>query len=73
MFPILSAMCNEIPKLHESELPGVPLSTLLIDLANSASGQRFFSNPIVAEHLKNTFTAYTKMLSSPASTKYLTE
>jgi phosphatidylserine decarboxylase len=54
-------------------LPGIPFATLFIDLLSTRSGQTFFSQPKVNNHLKNIFNAYQQMLTSEVSLKYLTE
>ena len=73
VFAVLNIMCTEAPKFYQSDLPGLPFTTLLLDLSNSHAGQKLFSSSVIASHLKAIFNAACKMYQSPASTKYLNE
>ena len=46
---------------------------VLMDLLNTIPGQYFFSTAIVSHHLKYVFEAYSRMLDSPLSLKYMNE
>ena len=73
LFDTINSICINAPKFHDAKIAGVPFYILFTDFLDTRYGQAFFGNPIVNMHLKNIFGAYSTMLQSKVSLKYLVE
>lgn len=71
MLDLLNVAVQTPPCFWPSELCGVPIYSILVDLIGTRFGAVVFSRPDVNEHLKNILNDYGAMLKTEKSLKYL--
>lgn len=71
VFDLLNVAVQTPPCFWPSELCGVPIYSILIDLICNKFGVAVFSHPVVNQYVKNILDDYGEMLKTSKSLKYL--
>ena len=68
---MMNNICISAPQFQDKDITGVPFYALFFDFLDTRFGMAFFGSTIVNTHLKNIFNAYSIMLQSDVSRKYM--
>ena len=71
VFYMMNNICISAPEFQDKDITGVPFYALFFDFLDTRFGMAFFGSSIVNSHLKDIFNAYSIMLQSDVSLKYM--